>query len=86
MTGRKDEITKVWISKTVIGVVILLFLTGVVTWASGVSVSMNTTQTDIVRIDSELSQHKAQATIDRVETRDSFNRLEKKLDRLIERR
>jgi hypothetical protein len=86
MTGHKDGITRVWLSKTIAGIVLLLFLTGVVTWASGVGTSIDTAQVDIVRIDAELALHKTQAAIDRVENREAFNRLEKKLDRLIERR
>jgi hypothetical protein len=86
MTGHKDGITRVWLSKTIAGIVLLLFLTGVVTWASGVGTSIDTAQVDIVRIDAELALHKTQAAIDRVENREAFNRLEKKLDRLIEHR
>lgn len=86
MIGRKDEMTSMWFNKTVVGVTILLFLTSVVAWATGIGASMSNAEANIIRIDTELANHRVQATLDRTETREAFTRLEKKLDRLIERR
>lgn len=86
MRRDEDRITKTWLNKTVVGIVILLLITSLISWASGVSLDIDSTQTDITRMETELVEHKKQAVLDRTEMREAFTRLEKKLDRLIEHR
>ena len=84
MIGHKDEGSSMWLGRTITGIVLLLFLTGIVSWATGIGTSINAAQIDIVRIDNELTLHEKQALVDRSEQRAAFDKLDKKLDRLIE--
>ena len=85
MPQLEEKITRTWFDKTLIGIILVVFTSGLITWAAGLSATTAQSKTDIVRLETTAAQLADRNTSEHIKIEAALARVEKMLDRLAAR-